>query len=103
MFRPTDPMLAAAGTLGGYSHWGLLQLEDGSEETVPGRPGYRCAVANSSMAYGAQLGQLSGAQAWGWADQECGASHVTLCRMSRGHLLLAPACWRLNTAMQQCA
>ena len=83
VFSTSDPLLAATRGASSYSHWGLITLEDGSELPTPGTPGYQCSVANASMAFGSQLGMTTGLQAWGWADQDCAAQHVALCRLSR--------------------
>jgi hypothetical protein len=136
-YGATDPLLAPRMAGGaGYLHWGNFLLEDGSESPAPATAGFQCAVANSSMAFGASMGLRTGPQVpplagrapatpprvaapppgavvqggrplmrrskarqganpppsppascllqgWGYADEDCEAQHVMLCRLSR--------------------
>jgi hypothetical protein len=64
-----------------YRHWGTLTYADDSREQEPNNLQVRapelCGVGNYTQAYGNDT-----ALPFGWADQNCTASHIVICKTS---------------------
>jgi hypothetical protein len=64
-----------------YRHWGTFTYPDGSTEQEPNNFAARspelCSVGNYTQAFGNET-----ALPFGWADQNCTASHIVICKVS---------------------
>jgi hypothetical protein len=64
-----------------YKHWGIFTYPDGSTEQEPNnfppRAPELCAVGNYTQAYGNDT-----ALNFAWADQNCTANHISICKVS---------------------
>ena len=75
-----DPLVKPLGDES-YQHWGTFTYPDGSTEQEPNnfppRAPELCSVGNYTQAYGNET-----ALTFGWADQNCSASHIVICKVS---------------------